>query len=866
MASAYAAEPAAQYSFAIAAQPLTQALNAFVHVTGQELAYPAALANDRVSSAVEGDMPAWQALQTLLQGTGLVFRQDNARQVITLEPASVESSSALQLDATTVHGIGNGLEAGQWVYGQPRSVSEIDRKQLDDRPARHAADMLEQTAGVYSSVSQQDPALSVNIRGIQDYGRVNMNIDGMRQNFQKSGHGQRNGQMYIDPELISSVVIDKGPSSAMGGAGAIGGIATFGTLTADEFLEPGKEIGGKLKLGGGDNGTHFIGSGAFAVGNEIGDILLAASERHMGDYWPGNLGNIGDIRTAVGTPENTAQAQKNLKNSQVTDSGYTMRSHLLKAGINLPQQQRVQFSYLSTSTKSPNPSMITQVGDITELGWKSSGFSDTDSSSLALDYSLSPEDSAWLDLKAKLYYVDTDDDSDTYRTSASVDNSYQTQTRVRTYGFQLQNHSYLQLTPQRQLDVDYGLEFFYDKATSDSSRTQVVNVTPGGNRSMASLFSRLSYEHDGWLTLEGGLRYDRYRLRGDTGMEIVTFPYTQENPCVARRLTGCPTVRAWTPWDVDAKEGRFSPTFALAVKPGVEWLQLFTSYGKSWRPPALTETLTTGSAHSSSTQYPNPWLDSEHSRSWETGVNVQFDGLLTNNDRLGAKLAWFDTRVDNYINLEIDRVKPGVFTASSGNAAYVNNLLAMRFRGLEFQLDYDAERIYGALSYTRMVGSNSSCSMPAWMGGVIVRESEPNASGTNNYYAGNSEWNGFVRCDYNTLFGSAAYLPGDRGSLTLGSRWFDQRLDAGLIVRYNRGHQDDSTVNSSGGNGDFYVADWPEYTLVDLYASYRLSSQLKLSASVENVGNRAYIVNYGDSVSYTLGRGRTVQGALEYRF
>lgn len=73
-----------------------------------------------------------------------------------------------------------------------------------------------------------------------------------------------------------------------------------------------------------------------------------------------------------------------------------------------------------------------------------------------------------------------------------------------------------------------------------------------------------------------------------------------------------------------------------------------------------------------------------------------------------------------------------------------------------------------------------------------------------------------------------------RGSLTLGRRWFDRRLDAGLIVRYNRGLRDDSTLNSPGGTGAFYVADWPEYARVDLYASYRLSSHLKLSASVEN--------------------------------
>ncbi|WP_232462846.1 TonB-dependent receptor plug domain-containing protein, partial [Pseudomonas fragi] len=61
--------------------------------------------------------------------------------------------------------------------------------------------------------------LSVNIRGIQDYGRVNMNVDGMRQDFSVNGHQHRNGVMLIDPQMISSVEIDKGTQSGMGGAG-----------------------------------------------------------------------------------------------------------------------------------------------------------------------------------------------------------------------------------------------------------------------------------------------------------------------------------------------------------------------------------------------------------------------------------------------------------------------------------------------------------------------------------------------------------------------------------------------------------------------------------------------------------------------
>ena len=123
------------------------------------------------------------------------------------------------------------------------SVAVIGREQIDRNPPRHAADMLEQSAGVYTAVSQQDPGLSVNIRGLQDYGRVNMNIDGMRQNFQQSGHQQRNGTMYIDPELLSAVTIEKGATSGMGGAGVIGGVAEFSTLDAREFIHPGKEFG-----------------------------------------------------------------------------------------------------------------------------------------------------------------------------------------------------------------------------------------------------------------------------------------------------------------------------------------------------------------------------------------------------------------------------------------------------------------------------------------------------------------------------------------------------------------------------------------------------------------------------------------------
>lgn len=65
----------------------------------------------------------------------------------------------------------------------------------------------------------------MNIRGMQDFGRVNVMIDGTRQNYQQSGHGS-NGSVYLDPEMLGGVDISKGPTSTVGGAGMIAGLST----------------------------------------------------------------------------------------------------------------------------------------------------------------------------------------------------------------------------------------------------------------------------------------------------------------------------------------------------------------------------------------------------------------------------------------------------------------------------------------------------------------------------------------------------------------------------------------------------------------------------------------------------------------
>ncbi|MFC3396089.1 TonB-dependent receptor [Brenneria rubrifaciens] len=863
--NALAAPPAAsvgqapsgqERAFSINAQPLHMALLRFAEQAGLQVFFADVKLENMQATSLHGRVAPEQGLRRLI-GNNPVDFQISAAGVITLRPRPVNVDGASVNDIMVVRAV-SVANPGDWIYEQPRAISVISREQMDNRPARHAADMLEQSAGVYSSVSQQDPALSVNIRGIQDFGRVNMNIDGIRQNYQKTGYGQRNGQTYIDSELLSGVTVEKGATNMMGSAGTLGGVATFNTASASDFLAPGKEIGGKLHASTGDNGTRFIGSGILALGNESGGILVGASERHLGDYWPGNDGSIGGVRINDNAGRYDELADQ-LKHSKVDYSGYTMRSRLAKIGWNLPANQRIQLSYMQTQTSTDNAGTLTNLSNTWpyEMGWNRTSHSDIMARNTALDYSLKPDDQNWLDFKAKIYYADTD--NDTYNYATARNDAYSDRTRLRTYGLQAQNTAKLWQSGAHDLSADAGLELYYDKITADSNSSSTAGATPAGNRTMASLFANLNYAYDYWLTLQGGMRYDRYRLRGTTSLSYRELPFTVENPCTERSIARCPGTTTVTEyWDVNDEHGKLSPTLFAGVRPGLDWLQLFTSYGLSWRPPSVSETFANGTYSAGNYYvYPNPYLKPERSRAWEVGFNIQQPDLLLKGDRLVAKMSYFDTKISNYISLNAARQKPGYNGYSLSNAVFQNNLAKSRFRGLEYQLNYDAGFLYIDATFTRMLGNNDFCAPIAWLGGVTTV-----GGSRGNYYSipVDTSASNFY-CEKTLLFSNAAYLPGDRGSVTLGGRAFDRKLDMGITLRFAPGYQDTSAPTNSA-----YLADWPKYQVYDLYASYRLTDSLTLRGSVENIANRAYVVSYGESLSYTLSRGRTVQAGVEYRF
>src|SRR5690606_20947565 len=130
--------------------------------------------------------------------------------------------------------------------------------------------LLATMPGVTAAENGDDPASAINIRGLQDFGRVAVTLDGARQNFQRTGHNA-SGMFYIEPELLKQVTVIRGPVANIYGSGAIGGVVSFETIDPDDILRPGERYALVGKTGIASNGPGALASviGATRLSDQV---------------------------------------------------------------------------------------------------------------------------------------------------------------------------------------------------------------------------------------------------------------------------------------------------------------------------------------------------------------------------------------------------------------------------------------------------------------------------------------------------------------------------------------------------------------------------------------------------------------------
>ncbi|AZV95077.1 hypothetical protein CBF45_16245 [Bordetella sp. J329] len=812
--------------FDVPAQTLDLALKAAAAQAGLSVAADQSLLGGRRSAPLHGSYSVQQGFERLLAGTGLRVTVSANLVAITAPPASAQPATELAPVLVT----GN-INARADIFTTPEMLARVTTEDLRRLPPRNTSDVLANVSGVFTSQGRSDPGVSVNIWGMQDFGRVNVMVDGTRQNFQKSGHGS-NGQVYLDPALLSSVDIEKGPTSTVGGAGMIAGIVNFRTLQIDDVLLPEQTVGGRVQGSTGTNATHFLGHAAIGLrmGEET-DFLAAVSRRHLGEF---RLGRKGGIDHYEGS--NNQNAIETPLGEPARATNQDIWSGLAKLGWRPSIDHRLQLSYVGYDTKFTNGDRLAVSGAA-----QYSVRVDT----IKLEYDYQPAN-PWISIESSLYYTNTRRHEERIANEARPADSFALDFETNTLGGTLQNTAVVELG-KWQLTSRTGGEFFHDwtspkyndHVSDNSSRDPAwyEGSTPKGKRTVASAFQSLTFDYDEWLRIAAGLRYDHFWLKGNGQMFMGMVP----NEMGVRPSS----TALYTRFEVDRSAYGVAPTLSLAVKPA-PWAQLFVNYGEGLRPPAITETMMYGMhVYNMFPYYPSPGLKEERARTWQFGTNLNFTPGLRPNDALRVKAAWFENRVRNYIVM--GAIMSPIATADCGGmlcpSAYVNLNQPAHFRGLDMQVDYDSDDFFANLNVTRVISK------------LDTADYNPFPLGS---------WTGYPPTSMGSSGGAGSTLvdmfyfgpPSLKIGLSGGVRLFDRRLELGARWRLERPWKEDTQ------------SVWANQTVrtLDLWAGLQATRQLHLGLAVDNVLDRNYVEITGSGTGLSFAPGRTILGTLTYQF
>lgn len=351
------------------------------------------------------------------------------------------------------------------------TVSSLDQADLALRyPGADLPQILTDIPGVSTQSTGDGPGVAVNIRGLQDFGRVNVLVDGARQNFQKSGHGA-NGTFYTDPEMLKSVQVTRGPGAMVNGGGAIGGVVNLVTLDPADLIADDTDRGGRLRFTLDSNGPG-------PTVNLIGAMRIDDRAEFLAG---GTLLDRRDYRAGDG--------------SRVA-SGQEMRSGLVKGILRPAEGHEISLSasrYLN-SFRSGTGVMR-----------------DTDAAvdTVTAGYRWTSVDSDIWDLNLRGYWTSTQ--LDQMRPAGDrLEQSF----RVQTVGIDAHNTARFQ-TGALDHELTFGVDAYRDRVRTAGDQGAGQGLTPPGRRLAWGAFVEDRVTVSPWLQVIGGLRYDRYSLENE---------------------------------------------------------------------------------------------------------------------------------------------------------------------------------------------------------------------------------------------------------------------------------------------------------------------------------------------------------------
>jgi hemoglobin/transferrin/lactoferrin receptor protein len=728
----------------------------------------------------------------LLQHADAAFAQE----AVELEPLSVEVAAPKKKTKPRKHAPSSAEEVV--LDGTIVTTSKVDESAIDSLSgsssiglgqlneqfnADRISEVLRTIPGVTTQETAGDTATAINIRGLQDFGRVNVLIDGARQNFQRSGHSA-NGAFYIEPEMVKRVDITRGPTATIYGSGAVGGVAAFETLDADDILREGEYAAVQSKTSYGTNGNQKLASGATAVKVGNFDILGQFNGRWNDDY------KDGDGNDVPGSNDDTDSKLVKLRwrpasghqiTGSVIDYGSDFTDEIEGGGssVNYDSEVKNRQYTLGYTLQSPTNPLVDFSAKIyrneteleqTRLTAGDGSFMSTTPGpgSMPCGPAFSPPGPPLVTNIPCFYYPSV------------IPAGSQRSFNAETEGFDVFNTSRFKAANGVNVALTYGIDGFRDTVNTTDPTGSGDEFTPSGERNVWGSFAQSKISFFNIVDVIGALRYDSYELDGN---------------------------------GVNVQDDHISPKITVGVTP-VPGVTLFGTWAEAFRAPALSESLMSG-IHPVFANFeirPNPELQPEVAENVEGGVNLKFDNVLKPGDRFRAKVTAFHNQVSNFIDLvsvsgPIDEVQFGMNIPPVGFIPFFGvpffaddfvqyqNISKATIEGVELEAYYDAGQWFAGLGAHRIRGK-----------------------------------------DDNTGLGLRT-VPADQVTVTLGLRALQEKLVVGARARFVGG-QDRYPLDPDDEVRAFQYTS--AYNVVDLFAQYEASENTVLNLNIDNVFDENY--------------------------
>lgn len=691
--------------------------------------------------------------------------------------------------------------------------SVLKQKNIEQQQADNAANLINILPGVNMAGGFRPGGQTLNINGMGDAEDVRVQLDGATKSFEK----YQQGSIFIEPELLRRVTVDKGNYSPQYGNGGFAGTVKFETKAARDFLQENQKIGGFLKYGNNSNNNQKTYSTALVLQNEQKniDLLLFGSVRNAGDY-------------------------KRPDNSKILFSKNNQKTGLIKVNWQISPEHLLTLSSVYGIHKGwepfaakrdilPKPSS----GDIMRYGadiaWKRKlVYRDQKDKNYTLKYNYLPENNPWINLSTQFSYSKTTQNDTRPEKAPPVFLGTLGNQSWITYSdltFDINNTSTFNIKSTRH-ELLFGLQWLkntrntlmYDKSKVKEDYNYGYfqpYYMPSGRQYTQALYlqDQITWKN---IIFSTGVRYDHINNIGQKNFApqyndiSVGQNYSQKN------------YNGWS--------------YYLGLKYDVNhYLSLFTNFSRTWRAPVIDEQYETQYKQSSGPVTATSLnLEKEMINQTRVGGIITLNHLFQENDVFQFRTTYFYNRGKN----EIFKTR-GVNCV--GNAADTNhvcpkiignyrNLPGYVIQGAELEAYYQSTYLFGEITYSYVKGK---------------RDTSPR-----NPWGKTSTW--------------IAEIPPRKATTALGFNIPKYNFTAGWRAEFVR-RQDRSPLSGDPEAKYWSLPASRGYSLHNLFLSWSPAKikGMNIKITVDNLFNRAYNPYLGELAS---GTGRNIKFSLSQKF